>query len=63
MVKKHVERFGNTTVSLSWERVSGEVHDHALLFIWSDGKPLRARLYDLVVWKPALVAAGVIPRR
>ena len=27
----------------------------------SDGKQLRARLYELVVWKPALATAGVIP--
>jgi hypothetical protein len=24
-----------------------------LLFRWTDGRPLRARLYDEVVWKPA----------
>jgi integrase len=26
-----------------------------------DGKEIRAGLYNLVVWKPALVTAGVIP--
>ncbi|TCO41011.1 site-specific recombinase XerD [Kribbella antiqua] len=61
VVEEHIERFGTTTISLPWERLDGEIQDHALLFTWSDGKQLRARLYDLVVWKPALVAAGVIP--
>ncbi|MEV0801606.1 site-specific integrase [Kribbella sp. NPDC050281] len=61
MVREHIARFGTTTVSLPWEQLDGEIQDHALLFIWSDSRQLRARLYDLVVWKPALVMAGVIP--
>lgn len=43
------------------ERLDGEIQDHALLFTWSDGKEIRAALYNLMVWKPALVTAGVIP--
>jgi integrase len=61
VVREHLERFGTTTISLPWERLDGEIQDHALLFTWSDGKHLRARLYDLIVWKPALVEVGVIP--
>ncbi|MGW6197024.1 tyrosine-type recombinase/integrase [Kribbella sp. NPDC055110] len=60
-VKDHVERFGTKTMSLPWEDLDGEIQDHSLMFIWSDGRHLRADLYNLVVWKPALVAAGVLP--
>ncbi|WP_134103378.1 tyrosine-type recombinase/integrase [Kribbella pratensis] len=61
MVKEHLERFGTTTISLPWERLDGEIQDHALLFTWLDGREIRAGLYNLVIWKPALVTAGVIP--
>lgn len=61
MVKEHIERFGTVTISLPWEKLSGAVQDRALLFTWPDGKQLRARLYDLTVWKPALSVVGVIP--
>ncbi|GAA1582145.1 hypothetical protein GCM10009789_39860 [Kribbella sancticallisti] len=60
-VKSHLERFGTTTVSLPWERLDGDVQEHDLIFSWHDGKHLQARLYDELVWKPALAAAGVIP--
>ena len=60
-VKDHIERFGTKTISLPWEELDGEIQDHDLLFIWSDGKHMRADLYNLVVWKPALVLAGVLP--
>jgi integrase len=61
LVKEHIERFGGTTISLPWERTDGKVQDHDLIFIWSNGKAISAGLYNLVVWKPALVVAGVLP--
>ncbi|GAA2810069.1 tyrosine-type recombinase/integrase [Kribbella solani] len=60
-VQNHIERFGATTISLPWERLNGKIQDHKLIFSWPDGKHLKARLYDEVVWKPALATAGVIP--
>lgn len=57
----HIKRFGTTTISLPWERLDGELQAVELLFIWRDGRPLRGRLFDEIVWKPAVSASGVIP--
>lgn len=32
-----------------------------MVFVWSNGKATSAGLYNLVVWKPALVVDGVLP--
>jgi len=61
MAKDHLERFGTTPASLPWERLDGAVHEVDLLFGWTDSKPMRAKLFDELVWKPALAATGVIP--
>ncbi|GAA3151924.1 integrase [Kribbella aluminosa] len=61
IAREHIERFGATAVSLPWEHEDGEIETVDLLFIWQDGRPLRARLFDEVVWKPAVSASGVIP--
>ncbi|MFD7160935.1 tyrosine-type recombinase/integrase [Kribbella sp. NPDC059898] len=60
-VKDHTTRFGTKTISLPWEELDAEIQDHDLLFTWSDGRHLRAELYNVMVWKPALVFAGVLP--
>ncbi|MDX2971782.1 tyrosine-type recombinase/integrase [Kribbella solani] len=60
-VKDHIERFGTKTISLPWEDLAGEIQEHDLLFTWSDGRHLRADLYNIMVWKRALVVAGVLP--
>jgi hypothetical protein len=57
-VRHHIERFGTKTISLPWENLEGEIQDHSLVFIWSDDRHLRADLYNLVIWKPALVVAA-----
>lgn len=60
-VKEHIGRFGTTTISLPWERLDGEIQNHDLIFSWPDGRHHTARLYDELIWKPALAMAGVIP--
>ncbi|MEU4603145.1 site-specific integrase [Kribbella sp. NPDC023972] len=60
LVQDHIERFGTTEVSLPWERLDGAPRTVRLLFIWSDGKQIRARNYEETIWKPALAGAGVI---
>jgi integrase len=47
--------------SLPWEKPSGKLVTANLLFRWTDDKHVRARGYDELIWKPALVMAGVIP--
>ncbi|GAA3111655.1 hypothetical protein GCM10010530_38250 [Kribbella aluminosa] len=46
--------------TLPWEKTDGEPRTVKLLFRWTDGKHIRARTYDELVWKPALYYAGVI---
>ncbi|WP_405060213.1 site-specific integrase [Kribbella sp. NBC_01505] len=61
LAKEHIKTFGTKNITLPWERVDGAPRTHALLFTWGDDRALRADLYNLLVWKPAIVAAGVIP--
>ena len=42
-------------------KVDGKRRTVNLLFRWTDDKHFRARTYDDLVWKPALVHAGVRP--
>lgn len=60
LVKERIEQFGTTTISLPWEQVDGQLQEHDLLFVWSDNKVIRAGVYNLMIWKPALAAIGVI---
>ncbi|MET8002946.1 tyrosine-type recombinase/integrase [Nonomuraea glycinis] len=59
-IKRHVSAHPPLTCSLPWEKVDGKVRTHNLLFRWTDDRFIKARSYSETVWKPALVAAGVI---
>lgn len=60
-IKAHVDSFGVHVCSLPWERVDGKLATHNLLLRWADGGHMKARAYSETVWKPACVAAGVLP--
>ncbi|MEZ7129257.1 tyrosine-type recombinase/integrase [Nonomuraea sp. AD125B] len=60
-VKRHVSPYPPLVCSLPWEKVDGKLRTHNLLFRWTDDRFIKARSYSETVWKPALVAAGVIP--
>jgi integrase len=60
-LKVHMTKFPPTPLTLPWERPNGELRTHKVLFRWRDGGLLKARAYSETVWKPAIVAAGVIP--
>jgi integrase len=60
-LRAHVKRFPPITVTLPWERPTGELRTHQLVFGWKDGGIVKARGYSEQVWKPALSAAKVIP--
>ncbi|MEU6717238.1 tyrosine-type recombinase/integrase [Nonomuraea sp. NPDC046802] len=48
---------------LPWEKPSGKPRTHNILFRWaSDDRHVRQRVYAETIWKPALMAAGVIPK-
>ena len=49
-------------LALPWENRDGPPELHKILFRWpTDDQIVRYRLYSEQVWKPALVAAGIIP--
>jgi integrase len=59
MLKDHVEASKPQPYTLPWEKVDGKPLTVNLLFRWTDDKHIRARTYDELVWKPALIQAGV----
>lgn len=60
-VRLHVKKFKPEPLTLPWEKPDGPLRTHKVLFRWSDGGHVKPRTYSEQVWKPALVAAGVIP--
>jgi integrase len=51
-------------VTLPWlaeDGTEGRPRKAMLLFRWHDGRHVRPRSWDAQVWKPALVAAGLMP--
>jgi integrase len=60
-IQEHVATCPPLTCSLPWERPNGKLRTHNLLFRWTDDKFIKPRSYSELVWKPALVKAGVIP--
>ena len=64
-LRAHTFEFGTYAVTLPWETVDGEPTTFNLLFVWH-GKQrgttcINARLYSELVWRPALVHAGLAP--
>ena len=47
--------------TLPWEKLDGKPRTHNILFRWTDGRHMTARAYSETMWKPALVAAKIIP--
>ncbi|MFS2291721.1 MAG: tyrosine-type recombinase/integrase [Actinomadura sp.] len=60
-IRVHKEAYEPLVCSLPWERTDGKLRTHNLLFRWTDDRHIRANLYEKLVWKPALVKAGIIP--
>ncbi|WP_370072262.1 tyrosine-type recombinase/integrase [Streptacidiphilus sp. MAP5-3] len=60
-IQAHQAKFKPEPYSLPWEKPSGKLATHNLLFRWTDSRALRARLYNESVWRPALVTAGLAP--
>jgi integrase len=61
VIQTHVSKYPPLPCSLPWERPNGKPRTCNLLFRWTDGRFIKPRSYTEQVWKPALVAAGVIP--
>ncbi|MGW4638907.1 site-specific integrase [Sphaerisporangium sp. NPDC004334] len=60
-LRVHTQKYKALVCSLPWEQQNGRLRTHNLLFRWTDDQFIKARSYSETVWKPALVAAGVIP--
>jgi integrase len=58
---QHIETYTPRPYSLPWENPDGDRLEVKILFRWRDDRHIVARGYNERVWKPALVAAGVIP--
>ncbi|WP_030262043.1 tyrosine-type recombinase/integrase [Streptomyces violens] len=62
VLRAHVEAFPPVDVTLPWTTPDGGPVTKALLFVGPKGAHVRVSHFDDHVWKPALAAAGVIPR-
>ncbi|HEV2377570.1 MAG TPA: site-specific integrase [Streptosporangiaceae bacterium] len=61
-VRRHIEEYQPRVCTLPWEKPTGKPHTCHILFRWhTDGAHIKSRNYSEVVWKPALVKAGLIP--
>lgn len=62
VLKAHMEAHPPVAVTLPWLRPDGEPITKSLLFVRPDGEgAVRRTDFNTRYWKPALVAAGVIP--
>ncbi|TXS13989.1 site-specific integrase [Streptomyces sp. adm13(2018)] len=57
----HMERFPPEDVTLPWETPDGPPVTKRLLFTTEEGKAVGRHYFNTASWKPALVAAGVLP--
>ncbi|MFG2746485.1 tyrosine-type recombinase/integrase [Streptomyces chartreusis] len=58
----HIKRFPPVEVTLPWRTLDGPLVTKKLIFTNEDDSALHRNTFNLSVWKPALVAAGVIPK-
>ena len=61
VLKAHMELFPPVKVTLPWRTPDGSPLTKLLIFSRKGDGPVRRGDFNVYVWKPALVAAGVIP--
>lgn len=59
--RAHLEQFPPVAVTLPWLRPNGPLVTKELMFTAEEGGAVRRSDFNTYAWKPALVAAGVIP--
>ena len=62
-LKLHMEAYPPVVVTLPWQTPDGPPATRRLLFTIPAGQAVRRTDFNQHAWKPALVAAGVIPER
>ncbi|TMR93240.1 site-specific integrase [Nonomuraea basaltis] len=60
-LQEHVKTFPPAEVTLPWRTPDGPPLTKLLTFTRDGGGPVRRSDFNVFAWKPALVAAGVIP--
>jgi len=61
-VQEHIRKYPPRPCTLPWEKTDGKLRTCKILFRWhTDGQYVKSRSYSEMVWKPALVKAGLIP--
>ncbi|HEV2784677.1 MAG TPA: tyrosine-type recombinase/integrase [Actinophytocola sp.] len=60
-IRVYVAKYKPVPLTLPWEKPDGKPRTHNVLFRWIDGGHMKPRAYSETVWKPALVAAKIIP--
>lgn len=58
----HVQAWPNVSVTLPWRTPDGKAVTVPLLFTGRERTAINRNYYNANLWKPALVAAGVIPK-
>lgn len=61
-LRAHMAQFEPVKVTLPWKTLDGPSVTHALIFTGAGGAALRRKDFNARYWKPALVAAGVLPQ-
>lgn len=59
----HITRRPSIDVTLPWKTPDGPPVTAKLLFYSRERKALNRNYFNMYLWKPALIAAGVIPER
>ena len=60
-LREHMKAHPPAEVTLPWLSPTGPLVTHHLLFLGATDNALRANQFNDVCWKPALIAAGVLP--
>ncbi|GGO56725.1 hypothetical protein GCM10012287_50960 [Streptomyces daqingensis] len=60
-LRSHMRRCEPVKVTLPWRRLDGPQVTHNLIFTGTRGTVIRRKDFNTRYWKPALVAAGVLP--
>jgi len=61
-LQEHLENFPTVKVTLPWLKPDGPMVTKELLFTGQAGRAVRSSHFDDHLWKPALAAAGFIPK-
>lgn len=60
-IQRHIEQCPPRPYTLPWEKLSGRLRTHNILFRWTDDRHMRSRTFSELVWKPTISAVGIVP--